>query len=122
MPSGKSVSRASSSLPTARPSPSYTIVGVRKPNRGYGKVLLRKPAKEPVRKPAPSGKESVESSGAPLRFKRMVKPPIKGPPLDSSAIVMMSSYPKVLHSHRLVLATKAYVQALERPMIVSPRV
>jgi len=51
-----------------------------KADGGYGKVLMRKPAKEPVHKPAPSRKELAESSGAPLRFKRMVKPPIKGQP------------------------------------------
>ena len=39
-----------------------------------------KPTKELVRKLASSGKESVESSGAPLRFKRMVKPLIRGQP------------------------------------------
>ena len=55
------------------------MVGVRKPDGGYGKALMRKPAKMPVSKPALLGKES-ESSGAPLRFKRMVKPPIRGQP------------------------------------------
>jgi hypothetical protein len=40
-PLGKSVSRASSSLPTARPSPSYIVVGERKPDGGYGKALMR---------------------------------------------------------------------------------
>jgi hypothetical protein len=62
---------------TTRPSHSYTVVGVRKPEGGYGKVLMRKPAQKPISKLAPSGKET-ESSGAPLRFKRMVKPPISG--------------------------------------------
>ena len=41
---------------------------------------MRKPAKEPVRKPALSGKESTKSSGTPLRinwFKKL--PPIKQP-------------------------------------------
>ena len=33
-----------------------------------------------MRKLVPSGKESIESSDAPLRFKRMVKPPIRGQP------------------------------------------
>ena len=65
---------------TTRPSLSYTIVGVRKPDGGYGKALMRKLAKEPVRKPTPSGKESAESLGAPLRIKRMVKPPIRWQP------------------------------------------
>jgi len=64
-PSGNSVSRASSSLPSTSPSPLYTMLGV------------RKPTKKMVNKPAPPGKEP-ESSGAPLRFKRMVKPPIRG--------------------------------------------
>ena len=78
-PSGNTVSRASSSFQTARPSLSYTVVGMRKPERGYGKTLMRKPAKKPVCKPAPSRKES-ESSGAPLRIKRFRKlPPIKRP-------------------------------------------
>jgi len=45
-PSGHSVSRASSSIPSARPSPSYTVVGIHKPDGGYGKALMRKPAKE----------------------------------------------------------------------------
>ena len=40
-PLGKLVSRASSSLHTARPSLSYTIVSVRKPDRGYRKALMR---------------------------------------------------------------------------------
>ena len=65
---------------TARPSLSYTIVGVCKPNGGDGKALMRKPAKEPVRKPALSRKESTKSSGMPLRIKRFRKlPPIKQP-------------------------------------------
>jgi len=51
---------------------------MRKPDGGYGKALMRKPAKELMHQPALSGKESAESSGAPLRFKRMVKPPIRG--------------------------------------------
>jgi hypothetical protein len=64
---------------TARPSPSCTMVGVCNPKGGYGKALRRKLAKKPVSKPTPSGKES-ESLGTPLRFKRMVKPPIRGQP------------------------------------------
>ena len=80
-PSSNSVSHASLSMHIARPSLSYTMVGVCKPDGGYGKVLMRKPAKEPVCKPASSGIETVESSGAPLRFKRMVKPPIRGQPV-----------------------------------------
>jgi hypothetical protein len=72
-PSGNLVSHASSSLPSARPSTSYMVVGVHKPEGGYEKVLIRKSAKETVSKPTPSGKES-ESLGAPLRFKRMLKP------------------------------------------------
>ena len=55
------------------------MVGVRKPRGAYVKALMHKPAKKPVSKPAPSGKE-LESSGAPLRFKRMVKPQIRGHP------------------------------------------
>ena len=55
------------------------MVGVRKPEGGYNKALICKPAKKPVSKPAPSRKES-ESSGAPLRIKRFRKvPPIKRP-------------------------------------------
>jgi hypothetical protein len=73
--SGNSVSRASSLMHTDRSSPSYTIVGMRKPDGRYGKALMHKPAKEPVRK---LGKELAESLSAPLRFKRMVKPPIRG--------------------------------------------
>jgi hypothetical protein len=53
------------------------VVGVHKPDRGYGKVLIRKSAKKPKSKTAPSRRES-ESSGAPLRIKRFRKlPPIK---------------------------------------------
>jgi hypothetical protein len=76
-PSGNSVSCASSSIPSTRPSPSYTVVGVRKPDGGYGKALMRNPAKKLVSELAPSGKGS-ESSGAPLRIKRMIKPQIRG--------------------------------------------
>jgi len=78
-PSGNTVSHASSSFHTIRPSLSYTVVGVRKPDGGYGKVLMRKSAKKPVSKMAPSGKES-ESLGAPRRIQRFRKlPPIKRP-------------------------------------------
>jgi hypothetical protein len=69
MPSGTC---ASSSIPSARPSPSYTVVGIRKPDGGYGKALMCKPAKKPVSEPTPFGKGS-ESSGAPLRIKRFRK-------------------------------------------------
>ena len=57
MPSGNTVSRVSSSMHTARPSLSYTVVGMRRPNGGYGKALMHKPAKKPVIKPTPSGKK-----------------------------------------------------------------
>jgi hypothetical protein len=40
---------------------------------------MRKPAKKPVNEPTPSGK-GLESSGAPLRIKRMIKPRIRGQP------------------------------------------
>jgi hypothetical protein len=79
MPTGNMVSHASSSFQTARPSLSYTVVGVRKPEGGYGKALMRKPAKKLNSKMASSGKES-ESSGAPLKIKRMIKPQIRGQP------------------------------------------
>jgi hypothetical protein len=70
---------ASSSIPSTRPSPSYTIVGVRKSNGGYGKALMHKLAKKLVSEPTPSRKES-ESSGAPLRIKRFrPRPPIRRP-------------------------------------------
>ena len=49
------------------------MVGVHKPDGGYGKALMRKLAKEPMRKPALSGKESTESSGASIRIKRFRK-------------------------------------------------
>ena len=79
MPSNNSISHASSSLPYATPSPSYTMVGVRKPEGGYGKALMHKPAKKLESKPTSLGKES-ESSGAPLRIKRFRKlPSIKRP-------------------------------------------
>jgi hypothetical protein len=71
--------RASSSIPSARSSPSYAMVGVRKPNGGYGKALMRKPAKKSVSEPTPSGKGS-ESSGTPLRIKRVQKPQIRVQP------------------------------------------
>jgi hypothetical protein len=75
-PSG---THASSSVPSARPSLSYTVVGVCKPGGGYGKALMRKLAKKLVSELAPFGKGS-ESSGAPLRIKRFRKlPPIKRP-------------------------------------------
>jgi hypothetical protein len=79
MPPGKSVSHASLSIPSARPSPSYTVVVMRKHDGGNGKALMRKPAKKSVSEPAPSGKGS-ESSGAPLRIKRMIKLQIRGQP------------------------------------------
>jgi hypothetical protein len=79
MSSGNTPSCASLSLNTSRPSLFYTIVSVRKPEGGYGKALMHKPAKKPVSKMAPSDKGS-ESSGAPLRIKRLSKlPPIKRP-------------------------------------------
>ena len=55
------------------------MVVVHKPKGGYGKALKHKLAKKPESKLAPSGKEP-ESLGAPLRFKRMVKPQIRGHP------------------------------------------
>ena len=72
--------RANLSKHIARPSLSYTVIGMRKPDGGYRKALMHKPAKGLVRKPTPLGKESAESSCVPLRFKRMVKPPIRGQP------------------------------------------
>ena len=72
-PSGNTVSRASSSFQTARPSLSYTVVGVRKLKGGFGKALMRKPAKKPISKLAPSGEEPSESLGAPLRIKMFRK-------------------------------------------------
>ena len=66
-PLGNMVSRASLSFQTARPSLSYTMVGVHKPEGGFGKALMRELAKKSVSKSAPSGKEPSESSGAPLR-------------------------------------------------------
>jgi hypothetical protein len=68
---------ASLSIPSTRLSPSYTVVGVRKPDGRHGKALMRKPAKKPVSEPTPSGKGS-ESSGTPLRIKRVKKPKIRG--------------------------------------------
>jgi hypothetical protein len=62
-PSG---THASSSIPSARPSLSYTIVGVHKPEGGYGKALMRKSAKKPESKTTLSRKES-ELSDAPLK-------------------------------------------------------
>jgi hypothetical protein len=79
-PSGNTVSHASLSFHTARPCLSYTVVGVSKPEGGYGQTLMRKLAKNPGSKTTPSGKES-ESSGATIRFTRMVKPQIRGQPI-----------------------------------------
>jgi hypothetical protein len=56
MPSGNMVSCTSLSIPSAMPSPSYTIVGVRKPDGRYGKALMHKLAKKLVSKPTPSKK------------------------------------------------------------------
>ena len=78
-PLGNTVSHASSSFQTGRPSLSYIVVGVRKPEGGYGKALMHKPAKKLESKPTSLGKES-ESSGAPLRIERFGKlPSIKRP-------------------------------------------
>ena len=121
MPSGNTVSHASLSFHTARPSLSYTIVGVQKSDGGYGKGLMRKLGKKSVSKPAPSGKES-ESSSAPLRIKRMIKPQIRGQPagfFSKSEDEQLSKGPTLPH---LVLAIEACTKVLERPMIVSPRV
>jgi hypothetical protein len=74
-PSGNMVSSVTSSFQTTRPSLSYTVVGVRKPEGGYGKVLMHKLVEKPVSMPTPSEKES-ESSGAPLRIKRFRKLPL----------------------------------------------
>ena len=80
MPSRNTVSHASSSFQTARPSLSYTVVGVLKPKEGFGKALMRKPAKKPVSKPAPLGKEPLKSPSALLWIKRFrMLPPIKRP-------------------------------------------
>jgi len=81
-PSGSSVSR-----PNTRPSPSYTIVGVKKPDGGYSKALMRKPspkgkgpAQALTRKSAPKTKEPAESSSQSLRIWRFREPPVmKGP-------------------------------------------
>jgi hypothetical protein len=76
MPSG---TRASSFIPSARSNPSYTVVGIRKPDGGYGKALMRKPAKKLVSESTPSGKGS-KSLCAPLRIKRFrPRPPIRRP-------------------------------------------
>ena len=91
MPSGNTVSRPSVSVHTARPSLSYTMVGMHKPDGRYGKALIRKPTKELVCKPAPSGKE-LESLSTPLRIKRPIgqyessdeeDAPSKGPSIAS---------------------------------------
>jgi hypothetical protein len=47
MPSGNSASHASSFLPSACPSPSYTAMGMCKPDGGYGKALMAKPKPPP---------------------------------------------------------------------------
>jgi hypothetical protein len=70
---------ASSSIPSARSNPSYTVVGIRKPDGGYGKALMRKQAKKLVSESTPSEKGS-KSSCAPLRIKRFrPRPPIRRP-------------------------------------------
>ena len=52
-PLGNTVYHASSSMHIVRPSLSYTMVGVRKPDGGYGKVLMHNLAKELVRNVTP---------------------------------------------------------------------
>jgi hypothetical protein len=64
-------------LPSTRPSPSYTVVGVHKLDGRYGRALMSKPTKKLVSEPTPSRKGS-ESSGALFRIKRMIKPQIRG--------------------------------------------
>jgi hypothetical protein len=120
-PLGNPVSCASSSIPSARPSPSYTMVSVCKPDGGYRKELMRKSAKKPISEQAPSGRGS-ETLSAPLRIKRMIKPQIRGQPTRFLSESEESSRPRALRSPHLVLATEVCVQVLGRPMIVSPRV
>lgn len=67
-PSGNIVyhSYSSTLAPPSSPSPCFTIVGIRKPEGGYGKAL--KP------KLTPKEKEQAESSSQQLRIKRVRKP------------------------------------------------
>jgi hypothetical protein len=119
--SGNSVARASSSIPSARPGPSYTIVGVRKPEGGYRKALMRKLAKKPVSEPTPSRKGS-ESSGAPLRIKMIINPKIRGQPagfLSESEDEQSSKGPTLAS---LSTSNRSLWQVLGRPMILLPRV
>lgn len=46
-PSGNLASRSSSFVPSACPIPSYTVVGMRKPDGGYEKALMTKPKPPP---------------------------------------------------------------------------
>jgi hypothetical protein len=60
-------------------SSSYTVVGIKKPNGGYGKGLMRKPTpkgKGPAKTLAqkPVFKEMVGSSSKPLMIRRFNKP------------------------------------------------
>ena len=74
------------------------MVGVRKPDGGYGKVLMRKSAKKPVSKMALSGKES-ESLGVPLRIKRFQKLPLIKRPAGNMRVVMRRKHlPRALPS------------------------
>lgn len=87
---GNVASHSSSSLPSAHPSPSYTVIGVRKPDGGYGKGLMPKPA--------PKGKEQVESLSQPLRIKRIVKPTTyQRPPAPFKSDEEEEAPPKIHH-------------------------
>ena len=83
---------------------------------------MRKPAKKPVSKLAPSRKEPSESSGAPLRFKRMVKPQIRGPPARFFSDSDSKQPPKGPMLTSLSTSNKVYAKLLKRLMIISLRV
>jgi hypothetical protein len=98
------------------------MVGMRKPDGGYEKALMRKPAKKPVCKAVQSGKGSAESSGAPLRFKRMVKPPIRGQPARFFSDSDDERLPKGPTLASLSASNKSLHESIRKAMIVSSRV
>jgi hypothetical protein len=98
------------------------MVGMRKPDGGYEKALMRKPAKKPVCKAVQSGKGSAESSGAPLRFKRMVKPPIRGQPAIFFSDSDDERLPKGPTLASLSASNKSLHESIRKAMIVSSRV
>jgi hypothetical protein len=111
---------ASSSLPSARPSPSYTIIGMCKPDGRYWKALMHKLPKKLVCESTPSGK-GLESSSSPHRIKRIIKPQIRGQPagFPSESEDEQPSKGPMLAS---LSTSNRSLRVLGRPMFISLRV